>query len=401
MNDTTFAIIFIAVAILGIFIFWKVVKNMFNLLKKFLPAKNSSDKFVDKQNAPFLSNNFDQIVQNLEREREVLHSKTEGLFKRAFFRSWFFLGSVSLLLSLGLNTEGELMPKIIGPLLMTGILSLLGAGIYTLIKKGTNNYNFSRVLKKELVSKIVTFVNPELTFFDKGITDQEFYSADIFNKGNFTSEDTIEGTIEGNKISISECNLYSHRQLTNDSATIQYKNVKINSGSKMSTGTSSHLLFYGLFIQLGLQHINSPAPLKFTPVKKNILEEKFNIKISRDSYTPSLKQLKPKEKIEVDAALRNEKYNIYCSSNSGALSILSPKLIKVIDFIYHKFEGNDVFVTINNTTLSLALSWNQDMFETDAFLKTNLVESGIAEKFHKDLLFINQIIKEVNLINKI
>jgi len=401
MNDTTFAIVFIIVAAIGVFIFWSVIKITMKLIKNALPKENTSDKFVDEQTVPSLSGDFDQIVQNLEREREVLHNKTKGLFKRALFRSWFLLGSISVLLSLGLNTEGELMPKIVGPLLMTGVLSLIGAGIYTLIKKGTNNYNFSRVLKKELVSKIVTFVNPELAFFDKGITDQEFYSADLFNKGNFTSEDTIEGTIEGNKISISECNLYSHRQLTNDRTTVQYKNVKINSGSRMSTGTSSHQLFYGLFIQLALQHIDSPAPLKFTPVKKNVLEEKFNIKISRDSYTPSLKKLDPKEKIEVDAALRNEKYDIYCSSNSGALSILSPKLIKVIDYIYQKFEGNDVFVAINNTTLSLALSWNQDMFETDAFLKTNLVESGIAERFHKDLLFINQIVKEVNLINKI
>jgi len=43
----------------------------------------------------------------------------------------------------------------------------------------------------------------------------------------------------------------------------------------------------------------------------------------------------------------------------------------------------------------VALSWNQDMFETDVFLKKSIVESGIADKVYKDITFINQLLNEV------
>ena len=80
---------------------------------------------------------------------------------------------------------------------------------------------------------------------------------------------------------------------------------------------------------------------------------------------------------------------------------MNDKFLKVADFILGKYEYKDVFISINKNKLYLALSWNQDMFETDAFLKKSLLESKIAEKVHQDILFINQAIKEVNLINKL
>ena len=169
MDDTKFAILFIVTAVLGTLMFWFFVKKMIQVLKRFLP-KTSSDKFVDKSKINELTEEFDGIVRKLEFEREQLHARTKGLFKRSFFRAWFLMGATTVLLAVGLSSEGDdLTAAIIGPLLITALLSLMGAGLYTIVRKEHNRAKFARLLKQELVSKIVTFVNPELNFLDKGI----------------------------------------------------------------------------------------------------------------------------------------------------------------------------------------------------------------------------------------
>lgn len=372
-----FALIFIVVAALGLFAFWKFTQFIIKVVKKAQPEKSDSSKFSEGTST--LPGNFNEIVNKLEKERERLYNKTKGLFRRAFFRTWFFIACGILLLVATLTDADKLeIAAIIGPLVMSAFIALIGGGIYTLVKKGSNSYTFSKKLKKDLVSQIVTFVNPELSFSGEAIEKADFDKADLFNGSVFTSEDTITGTIEDEWVSISEC---------------EQRNSSINNRSNTII-----TYFDGLFIQLQLKSINLSSPLKFIPVY-NIDKNVLKYKIRENSLRfDSLKILRIKEEDEI--LLSTTKYKAYSDNKEEVQAIINEKFLKVIDFILGKYDYKDVFISIHGDKLYLALGWNQDMFETDAFLKKSLIESNIAEKVHQDIIFINQAIKEVNLINK-
>lgn len=372
-----FALIFIVVTALGLLAFWKIGRFVFKMVKNAQPEKDSSAKFNDGETK--LAGQFDDIVKSLEKERQVLYTRTKGLFKRAFFRTWFFLTcGLMLLITILSPSENLEVAIVIGPIVMSAFVALIGGGIYTLVKKNTNSYDFSRKLKKQLVSKIVTFVNPELRFSGIAIDKEDFNQANLFPGSVFTSEDTIQGTIEGEEVSISEC---------------EQRNTAVNSRSE-----NRITYFDGLFIILQLKNINLSAPLKIIPTY-NV--EKNTIKLGESSLkigNPNMILIKDKDEITPNVS---DKFKVFCENKPEAKAIMNDKFLKVADFILGKYEYKDVFISINKNKLYLALSWNQDMFETDAFLKKSLLESKIAEKVHQDILFINQAIKEVNLINKL
>lgn len=424
-----FTIIFIVVAAAGIFLFWTLAKYFYKALKKnFKPQ--TSDDFVNRSGDKKLGGEFDQIVRNLEFEREKYYKKTKGLFKRAFFRTWFILASIAITLSLVLSegNNGDDIARIIGPLIMTAFLSLIGAGIYTLVKKGTNKYKFSRVFKRELVSKIVTYVNPELTFYDEGIKPEDFNEADLFRGGRqavVVSEDKIEGIIEGKKVIISEC-----EKRGRSTSRIESTNIKINGKVVARGNVSTHqnsddivTYFKGLFIQIELEGVNTTTPLKFIPKTK--IKKEVVTGIDFQGYDDKLIRINKEDKIELANIDENSRFEVYGENSEEAERIVTPNLLKVVDYIFNKYDkegekvfenmaviknipilkdskySKGVFLSIVENKLYLAIEWPEDMFEPDTFLKQNLVESGISQKIYEDVLFIDQLIKEVNLMNKV
>ena len=146
------------------------------------------------------------LEKQLEETRLAAVNKTKGLFKRAFLRSWIVLSIVLITFGTLVSEEdGFGIINVIGPVMISLVLSLIGAGVYLLVHIGSSNFNFAALSKKSLIPKIITFVNPDLTFSDKGITKKEFDKADLFEGHFLISEDTIEATINGAKIVFSEC----------------------------------------------------------------------------------------------------------------------------------------------------------------------------------------------------
>lgn len=416
-----FTIIFIVVAAVGIFLFWKMAKFFYKKLVGILPKPDESQSFKEGDQAADISGKFADTVKKLEAERLIYYNKTKGLFKRAFLRAWLVISFVFIALALTLSESKEIDPiMFIGPLVGSALLSSIGAGIYTLVKKGTNLSKFTRQLKQELVAEVVKAVNPNLTFYDEGIEEEEFNRADIFPDARNTSllsEDKITGTIEGTKVVISECikrGIGSHSSRTD----VKVKGVTVSRGSReYSQGHNTIEYFRGLFIQLDLNNISISAPLKIVPANRVRKEVKtgFNVK-GRGQF---IKPVNADDRLDNLQDLENKPYEIYCSAKDDAEQIVNEAFIKVLDFIYSKYygkrESNDgnsaignllfkeraVYMTIRENMLYLALDWNKDMFEPDMLLKKNLVESGIAQEIYEDLLFINQVIKEVNLFNKV
>lgn len=319
-----------------------------------------------------------ELEKKLEKARLAAFSQTKGLFKRAFFRSWVLLSAILTVLGFLLPEKGGFsIVNVIGPVMISLLLSLAGAGIYALVRKGSYNYKFAALSKKSLIPKIITFVNPNLVFSDKGITKKEFDEALLFEGHFLISEDTIEGTIEGAKVVFSEC---------------MYK-------------TDGRVYFNGPFIQIEMEHINASTPLRIFP---SIIAEDFREEIK--NFTGN-KKWRPARRIKNDEEDRVEtaptakdlNYEVYCKSEQDAKDLLTPQLLKFVAFFYTKYGNRNIFISFNQNKCSLAFAQNEkkNLFDTDTFLKKNLVDSQFADQIHRDAQLVNQLMKEITLINAV
>jgi len=416
-----FTLLFIITAAGGIFLFWKTVKFFYKKLVGILPKADEGKKYVEGELLDDITNKLADTIKNLEAERVIYYNKSRGLYKRAFLKTWFLIWIffVGLALFLGDSNEVDII-MFIGPTIGAAFLALIGSGIYTLVKKGTYLNNFTRKLKQELVGEIVKIVNPNLTFYDEGIDEEEFNQADIFPDGKNTSlrsEDTIKGTIEGTNVVISEC-VKSGRVSSSQRTTVKVKGVTISQGNReFGQAADSIEYFRGLFIQMELKNMHIPSPLKVIP--QNRIRKELKTGFVVKGYPHYIKSLNPEDRLDNNPKIDNKPYNIYCSAKDEGERLLTANFIKIIDFIYNKYyekrESNDsnsligqrlfkergVYITIRNNRLYMALEWNRDMFEPDVFLKNNLIESGLAQEIYEDLKFIDQVIKEINLFNKV
>jgi len=369
MNNFTF--IFIIVTIIGFFVFWKTAKFILKILIKYAPKVDSSEKYIGaKVNNPA---SLDGIIKILELERIRLYEKTKGLFRRAFLRTWFILTLFMYGLSylLGEGPEEPSPDAIIVPVLFSFFVALIFSGIYTLVKKGINYSKFSQLFKKELVNKIVKHVNADLNFIDKGISKDDFDSADLFRGINLRSEDCIEGTINGQKLRFSECTKYS----------------------QSNSNKSSTTYFRGLFIELELNNTYISSPIKFIPKTDSITV--LGVKVN--ALATKLRVLKPEHRIAIP---EDKKYEIYSEAGEEIKKVLTRQMLKIVEFIFEKYEYKNVVVSLNKNKLYVAINWNQDMFETSAFLSKSIVESGLAKQVYQDILFVNQILEEVSMAAK-
>lgn len=387
-----------------IFIWYKIIKAILKVVRNFKNIKpDSPEKFVNAQQTKPISGEFDDITKRLEEERVRVKAKTKGLFKRAFLRAWLVMSGTGIILVLTLSEEK--VAPIIGISVIGAVLSAIGGGIYTLIKKGINRHNFVHILKKELVSEIVKFVNPDLAFFDEGISSELFKKAEVFNGSIVESEDTIKGTIEGQSVVISEC---SNRSKTRSS-----------SSSSQST-TTYYTYFDGVFVHLKLSGINLSTPLKIVPTFA-IDNNQISMARSANGRRSHFKRINidAGEKIILDPSVKKGNYEIFCSDRQVADTFVNTDSLKVMDFIFNKYESekkslfegipllqnlkqrSGIYISIIEDNFFLMIDWDKDMFEPDAFLNNNLVESGIAQNIHQDIMFINQVIKEVALLSKV
>ena len=362
---------------------------------------------------------FDHIINRLEEVRARYYAKTKGLFKRAFFRTWLALAIVLISMAVLLSQpDGLTAVQFIGPGLIAAFLSLIGAGLYSLIKKGGNLHKFTRKFKEDLVTEMVQAVNPDLGFYDEGISTEEFDRADLFPDNrkttSFSSEDKISGTIKGTRVVIAECHKRGRVTKGHSGVVLKVKGVPIPVSHSYSDQGPSYIdYFKGLFVQMELRQMVLPTPLKVLPAKA----VKKEVTTGFDT-TRKINFIKPVVAEDRIVVAGDKPYELYCQDKDVAARVVNEKFIKILDYIYGKyyqtrpsvdsgsFLGNyvkkrEVFISIVDDKLYLALSWNKDMFDPDKLMKQDLRQSGVAREIYTDLLFIDQIIKEVSLFNQV
>lgn len=365
---------------------------------------DSSDKYVESDESN-LSPNFETLLKDLDKKRIHFQKKNKGLLGRSFLRTW--IGLVIIFMAIEFFGQPEFRNQaIIGSTIFSAVAAALFAGIYSVIKKITAKGKFIEELKMTIVPKVLSSVNPDLTYFNEGINVEDFIKSKlfVFDRHYFKSEDTIKGTINRKKVVISECNSYS-MSAGNDSI-------------KASTLTP----FKGIFVELELENIGLSTPLKIIPSfaaapilkKKSVLEE-----FGRGKKRAFRKCYVEKEDLIKLPILDNIiNYKVFCEDNQVAESFLNPKTLKVVDYIFSKYENigdssfkgsallkevnysTGIYISIVENKLYLALDWNGNLFEPSSLLKEGVEKSGLVKYIHRDLLIIDQIIKEVSLLDE-
>lgn len=389
-----FSILFIVVTALTVFAIWKGGGALIKKFKSFKPHVDSSNEFLKSEDVSDLPSEVKRLLLSLEKQRLELHLKNKGLFGRSFFQTWLVLVALAFA---GILFFGDAQAKtepatMIGPLLITAILSLIGAGIYTLIRKAYRKSGFIKTLKQELITELTQCVNPGLTFSEKGIEFSEFKQAVLFKGLTFKSEDQISGTVEGHEVSISECDIQTTVKTSKDNST-------------------TYIYFNGLFVQMDLNSPKWQTSLKVIPrinVDNEIKHESFSFSNVKDLFKNLENPISNQHygtleihhgKKVAEPIFENEKYAVFGSE--AVKPLITSNFHKVVDFILAKFNYRDAFISIQNGRFYLAICWNQNMFDPKKILDQNLKDSGVVEQIHRDLLFINQIISEVSLMNKL
>ncbi len=373
--------------------------------------KDSSAKYM-QGDTPALPSEFDAIISSLDQERESALKKTKGLFKKSFIVIWPSFIAFTAILVLIFSGDTAIIFGVGGFLGSFG--SAIAAFIYMGIKEGNVMDGFATKLKKELVSKIVKHVNPMLTFSEEGISKEEYEKAGLIYGSKFKSEDSIRGNLNGHNVVISECQL----TVTRSSGP-----SRRNRSSNSSQNTShTDITFNGIFMQIELASINLASPITIIPkfaLATTLQRLISNFIPSGSSMASTSVRVQEQDLILIDSDLQKSDYEFFCNDPEVAKSFINQARLKVLDFIFDKYKdvrdssANDfiagidkdansgIYMSIVNNTLYIALDWNEDLFEPKSSLKREIGKSKLAEKIHRDILFINQIINEASLLDKV
>jgi uncharacterized membrane protein len=409
-----FEIIFIVIAILGLFLFWKLARLIFKKITALAPKLDDSKDFAQSNSESNINVQFELTLKRLEADRLEFLAKNQGLFKRSFRKFWLILALIFIALGYSLSPDKTIDAFLfIGPIIASSALAAIVAGIYTLFKKGKMLAEFSKKLKKDFVSQLVYYVNPKLRFKEEGITEEEFDSADLFPSTvtSFTSEDKILGTVEDCKLTVSEC-VKRGKAILREETKLKIKGHTVSRDIEHGYTSTYVDYFRGLFIQLELKNINLSSTLKIVP--DNLLKKEVQTGIEFTGFRPELLKAIPEEnRLNHRTELEGKNYAMFCSAKEEAEKVANSEFISLVDYIFDQFHikrdsnasdsffgkslflERKVFLCIKGNILYLSIAWNRDLFEPDAFLKKSLTESNLAQEFYQDLKLIDDLTKEI------
>ncbi len=372
-------LVFIALAGLIMYGIYFLLSKIWKKLKGFAEQK----RIPQGENTTNLdTSKFSKIIEELEQTRIQLAGKTKGLFKRAYLKTFVLLFLVFLLFAALLGKESnDITPMIFGSIMMGAVLGAIGAGIYTLIKKGSNREKFANELKEKLVSAIVQDVDSNLQFTKDGITKESFNEVPMFRGDVFVSEDSIKGKVDDLTVTLSECT------------------QRNNQTSSKHPGV---VYFYGLFAV-----IEFPNPIYagiFRAVPKIEVfpgQNKVGDFLERGMQKNPFVWKRTEKEVKQEQ-FADKPYSIFSPDPEATEAFINDKLIKLLDFIYSKYDQNKPYLWLKDNKVYFAIEWYEGLFEPDYFLNKSLKENdGLAEKIHRDILNIYQVIQELKLFKEV
>ncbi|MDH5476572.1 MAG: DUF3137 domain-containing protein, partial [Cyclobacteriaceae bacterium] len=163
--------------------------------------------------------------------------------------------------------------------------------------------------------------------------------------------------------------------------------------------------FNGPLIHIEMKHINMSTSLKIFPstILIPFRERRKNYK-GHHKNSPRIDiKYNDEDRVLTDFTAKHPNYEFYCKSEDEAKSFLTPQLLKFVAFFYAKYGDKNIFISFNQNKCYLALAEvdKKNLFDTDTYLKNNIVEGQFANQIHRDAQLVNQLMKEITLINAV
>ena len=255
-------------------------------------------------------------------------------------------------------------------------LLVIGAIILGVSKFRSYSRGYNIEFKQQVVSKIIAFLEPGLTYDPFGLIDQTTFKASGLvncDIDRYSGEDRVDGIIDKTQITFSEVHA-------------EYITATTNGGK---TSTQWHTIFKGLFIIADFNQEFYGQTLVFPDTAEKLFGGLGKMLQSWNSGQVDLIKLEDPE--------FEREFVVYGSGQIEARYILSTSLMqRILDFkkktgtkIYLSFVGSKVYVAIPK----------KNMFEPKYFSSVSNFSPILA--YYQDLAFAVGIVDDLNLNTRI
>lgn len=250
-------------------------------------------------------------------------------------------------------------------------------GVIFFVIKGLKSYlKYRHEFKNQIVSKIVTLINPNYTYEpDKHIEQSHFTNSALFltTPDRYNGDDLITGKIDKTDFEFSEIKA-------------DYKTESTKDGKKE---TEWHTIFNGIFFHADFNK-NLEGRTFVLPDTAEKLLGKFGRKLQKINNRGQLVQLE-------DPRFEKE-FVVYSSSQNEARYILTPVMMEAIVNI-KKMYNHKIHISFIGQRVYCAISFNKQLFEPTVF-KSPVNFNIVAQMYHI-LTLIETIVSQMKLNTRI
>ncbi|PCJ62858.1 MAG: hypothetical protein COA79_01660 [Planctomycetota bacterium] len=259
--------------------------------------------------------------------------------------------------------------------MLISLLVTIAIGYFIL---GHDHKNFKNAYKRQVISKIVRFVEPGLNYRPTAyITRDEYYDSQLYlkNYDRYSGEDLVEG-------------IYGKTRLKFSELKTEYKTTSTD--SEGNTRTSWHTIFDGLFFMADFNK-NFSSRVVVLPDTAQKLFGFLGQKLQSWNFSRD-------ELIKLENAEFEESFVVYGNDQIEARYILSPVLMEKIVAL-KKSVGTDISISFINSRINIAIPLNRDLFEPQTNIPVNTFSA--VQEFFDDLIDFVEIVDDLQLNTRI
>lgn len=301
---------------------------------------------------------------------EQMEQKRQQIVGR-LTRAGFTVGGVTLAVAavvavLARNAAIALAPLIIG--------AIVWAVIFAQTTKG-----YVAEFKQNVIGRIVTFVDPGLTYQPNACIPQYVYGASqifLTHPDRYQGEDMVSGTIGQTAIKFSE--LHS-----------EYKTETTDSKGRRQTHW--HTIFKGIFFVADFnKHFQGE-----TVVLPDVAQKLFG---RLGQTLQSLNVSRKGDLVRLEDVEFEQAFVVYSDDQVEARYLLSPSLMaRIVDF--RNRTGHEIYLSFVASNIYVAISHSKNMFEPKLF--ASVLDPKLAQEYLEDLMLAIRIVEDLNLNTRI
>lgn len=273
-------------------------------------------------------------------------------------------------------TAGQAMAP--APLLAALFVCIIGGVVFALIY-GRITKGFVSEFKDRIISKVVQFVDPGLSYRQHDFIQQPAYMrGQIFQTSpdRYHGEDLVHGKIDKTEIQFSEV----HSEYKTETRT--------KNGGRSVTW---HTIFKGIFFIADFNKEFRGETVVLPDVAEKLLGR---LGQSLQSWNVARKG----SLVKLEDPEFERLFVVYSSDQIEARYLLSTSLMaRIVDF--HNKTGKQICLSFVNSKLYVAISYDKNILEPKLF--TSLLDMQVSQEYVEDLLLAARIVEDFNLNTRI